>query len=338
MPISAASDAPLTGAITGADIARFEADWIGAAGGAPSDTNRAGIAVSGGADSVALLLLACAAFPGQVRAATVDHGLRPEAAEEARGVGALCARLGVAHMVLRPPPGSFARGNVQDRARAVRYRCLAAWAASAGLRWVGIAHQQDDLAETFLMRARRGAGLTGLAAMQPLRPLEPGAGTSLLVRPLLGWSRGELAACVAAAGIVPVEDPSNVHPRFDRSRMRALLAATPELSPARLARAAGNLRDAEAALSWIADREWQARAECGEGGILLDTAGLPRELVRRLAGRAIAALGSAAPLRGSGLDRLIAAVDAGQVATLSGVVVRPGQRWRFAPAPPHRSR
>lgn len=338
MPISAASDAPLTGAIAGADIARFRADWVALAGEVPGPASMIGLAVSGGGDSLALLLLAAAAFPDAVIAATVDHGLRPESAEEAAEVGALCTRIGVPHEVLRPPPESFARGNVQDRARAARYRCLADWAGAAGARWVAIAHQQDDLAESFLMRARRGAGLSGLAAMLPARRLGPERGAALLVRPLLGWSRAELAACVAAAGIVPVEDPSNSHPRYDRSRMRALLAATPELPAARLARAAGNLRDAETALGWVVDREWRARAELAESAALLDMAGLPRELVRRLAARAIASLGSGAPPRGSGLDRLIAAVDAGEVATLSGVVVRPGQRWHFAPAPPRRSR
>ena len=135
-----------------------------------------------------------------------------------------------------------------------------------------------------------------------------------------------------------MEDPSNRHPRFDRSRMRGLLATTPELPPTRLARAAANLRDAEAALAWVAEREWACRAETDGSQVTLAVADLPRELRRRLVVRALKAVADGPSPRGSGLDRLIAAVDAGRVATLAGVVVRPGTRWHFAPAPPHRSR
>ncbi|NLS29223.1 tRNA(Ile)-lysidine synthase [Sphingomonas sp. S2M10] len=337
MRISAASDASLIDAIAGADVARFTVDWCAVAGRPPRLTEPVGVAVSGGTDSLALLLLARAAFPGAVVAATVDHGLRAESADEAAFVAAVCARIGVRHAVLPARPEMLAGGNLQDRARAMRYRCLADWAAALGTPWVAVAHQQDDVAETFLLRARRGAGLGGLAAMLPARPLHRGEGAPWLVRPLLGWSRRELAALVAAAGIVAVEDPSNRHPRFDRSRIRALLAETPELPAARLARAAATLRDAEAALAWVADREWAVRAENAAGGVSLDLNDLPRDIRRRLVLRALHVVQQSLPPRGSGLDRLIAAVDAGKVATLAGVVVRPGARWRFSPAPPHRS-
>ncbi|UYY76407.1 tRNA lysidine(34) synthetase TilS [Sphingomonas sp. R1] len=337
MRISAASDAPLIGGPAGADVARFLADWLALAGRRPGPEMRLGIAVSGGTDSLALLLLARAAFPDAVAAATVDHGLRPESAQEAAFVGSVCARIGVPHTILPPRPAMLAGGNLQDRARAMRYRCLGDWAVAVGAPWVAVAHQQDDVAETFLLRARRGAGLGGLAAMLPRRPLGKGKTAPLLMRPLLGWTRAELAAQVAAAGIEAVEDPSNLHPRFDRSRMRRLLGETPELPPARLALAAANLRDAEAALAWAAEREWAARVEADSGQVVLDLAELPHELRRRLVARALRTVAEAPPPRGSGLDRLIAAVDAGQVATLAGVVVRPGPRWRFAPAPPHRS-
>ncbi|OAN58184.1 tRNA lysidine(34) synthetase TilS [Sphingomonas sp. TDK1] len=323
-------------AIAGATVARFLADWRAVAGQTPGAGAPVGVAVSGGADSLALLLLARAAFPGGVVAATVDHGLRTESAREAAFVGMLCARIGVPHAVLPLRPEMLVRGNLQDRARAMRYRALADWAATCRAPWVAVAHQQDDLAETFLLRARRGAGLGGLAAMLPSRPLRV-ADSTLLVRPLLGWSRTELAAIVDAAGIDAVEDPSNRHPRFDRSRIRSLLADSPDLPPARLARAAANLRDAETALAWVIDREWRARAETADAQLLLDLDGLPAELRRRLVARALKMVNDVPPPRGSGLDRLIAAVDAGAVATLAGVVVRPGPRWRFAPAPPHRS-
>lgn len=337
MRISAASDASLIDAIAGAAVARFADDWQAVAERPPTQGEPLGIAVSGGSDSLALLLLARAAFPGAVAAATVDHGLRAESAAEAAFVASICARIGVPHAILPPSPEMLAAGNLQDRARALRYCRLADWAAAIDAPWVAVAHQQDDVAETFLLRARRGAGLGGLAAMRARRPLRAGAASPLLVRPLLGWTRAELAALLPRAGIEPVEDPSNRHPRFDRSRIRRLLGESPDLPASRLALAAGNLRDAETALAWVVEREWAVRAQEAPGQVALDLADLPRELRRRLVARALRSVADAPSPRGSGLDRLIAAVDAGQVATLAGVVVRPGPRWRFAPAPPHRS-
>lgn len=323
-----------------AQVARFRRDLEALAGRPPGPDARLGVAVSGGADSLALLLLAAAAYPGCIAAATVDHGLRPESAEEAAAVAAVCTRIGVPHAVLRGDAPGLPPGNLQEQARALRYRLLADWAHEAALGGVAVAHQQDDVAETFLMRARRGAGVRGLAAMAAVRPLAPG-GVPLL-RPLLGWRRAELAAIVAEAGLAAVDDPSNRHPRFDRSRLRALLADSAELPPPRLALAAANLRHAEAALEWAADREWAARGEAGAAGVRIDCAGLPYELRRRLVARAVRAVRTAAgiesPWREAGVDRLVALLDSGRGATLAGVAASiRGDGWRFRPAPPHRS-
>ncbi|AJP73335.1 tRNA lysidine(34) synthetase TilS [Sphingomonas hengshuiensis] len=325
-------------------VARFRRDLEAITGESPRPDKQLGVAVSGGPDSLALLLLAHAGYPGCVVAATVDHGLRAEAAEEAAVVSALCARLGIAHAVLAPTTALAGPGNLQDRARALRYRLLEAWARGGGdaahAPWIAVAHQQDDLAETFLMRARRGAGVGGLAAMARARAL--GEDGPLLVRPLLGWRRDTLAAIVADAGLVAAEDPSNRHPRFDRSRVRALLSATGELPPHRLALAAANLRDAEEALAWVAEREWAARVRVdSEGAVRIDSAGLPYELRRRLAIRAIATLRGgerSGAGGGTGIDRLVAALDSGRSATLAGVAAAPmGAEWRFRMAPPRRS-
>lgn len=345
MPTPSASEVPLIGAPDAAATDRFRRDLLALTGGAaPDRTAPLGVAVSGGSDSLALLLLAHTAFPGAVHAATVDHRLRPESADEAAAVAALCARLGVPHATLAPAPDRHPAGNILRWARTLRYALLARWAAAAAapIRWVAVAHQQDDVAETLVMRMRRGAGVGGLAAMAPTRAL-PG-GEARLLRPLLGWSRAELAALVAAAGITAIEDPSNSAARFDRSRIRALLAdSTAELPAARLAMAAHNLREAEAALAWVASREWAVRhAVEPDGTLSLDIAGLPGELRRRLARRAIETLLAPAPLpataASNGLDRLVATLDTGRGATLAGVAVRPGKRWRFRIAPPRRSR
>lgn len=320
-------------------VARFRTDLEALAGGSPTSAAPLALAVSGGADSLAMLLLAAAAWPDAVRAATVDHGLRPESAEEARAVAAQCATLGVPHSTLSLPAGWQAQGNLQERARDARYSALLDWAAACGSHWVAVAHQRDDLAETFLMRARRGAGVGGLAAMRAVRPL--GAGISL-VRPLLGWARCELARVVREAGLVAAEDPSNRDPRFDRSRMRALIAATPDLLAQRLAHSATNLRDAEEAIAWATDREAAQRLRLDGGDAWLNPGDLPRELCRRLTHRAIdhvrAARGAHAPWRDQGLDRLIAMLRSGGVATIAGVQARAVRgSWHFRPAPPHRS-
>jgi tRNA(Ile)-lysidine synthase len=314
-------------------IARFRTDLEALTGGAPGSEKRLGVAVSGGPDSMALLRLAHAAYPGAVAAATVDHGLRAEAGAEADAVADACATLGVPHRIL---PVRVAPGNLQEEARQARYAALADWAKAAQLPWIAVGHQRDDLAETFLMRARRGSGVGGLAAMRASRLLADGI---TLVRPLLGWARCELAQI---AGDACALDPSNTDPRFDRARMRALIAATPELLAQRLALSARNLRDAEDALEWTAAREYQSRAETKGGTLTLDPAGLPYELVRRLAARAVTATRAAhdlhAPWREQGLDRLIADLRAGTPGTIAGVLARTkGDIWLFAMAPPRRS-
>lgn len=330
-------------------LARFRRDLEAITGEAPSPARKLGLAVSGGPDSVALLLLARAAYPDAIAAATVDHRLRAGSTEEAAWVHDLCARLGVPHDVLAPPENFVIHGNLQEQARGIRYNLLHFWAGSgtaAGLRpwrtqWIATAHQRNDVAEGFLMRARRGAGVGGLAAMPAKRAMILPNGP-LLIRPLLHWPRDALAGIVADAGIEAIQDPSNVHPRFDRSRVRQLLIDSADLPSDRLAMAAHNLRHAEDALAWATDREWGARSEIeASQTVWLDAADLPYEIRRRLTLQAIDYVrfefARKGLWRGAGVDRLIAALDAGKAATLAGVAVRPGQRWRFTLAPPRRS-
>ena len=197
-------------------VSRFAADlarvWPE---GAARGEARLGIAVSGGPDSCALLLLAAAAMPGRIAAATVDHGLRAESADEARFVADLCAAIDVEHAVL---PVTVEQGNVQAQARAARYRALAEWAAELGLAALASAHHADDQAETLLLRLNRASGVAGLAGVRE-RGLVSGS-ELLLVRPLLGWRRLELERIVEAAGLNAVADPSNIDDRFDRARLR----------------------------------------------------------------------------------------------------------------------
>lgn len=301
--------------------ARFRADLEALTGAAPE---RLAVAVSGGPDSLALLLLAHAAYPGRVHAATVDHGLRREGATEAEFVAGLCGRLGVPHATFAA--GMTDSSNVQAAARARRYALLGQWAREIGAGCLLTAHHLDDQAETLVMRLMRGSGLAGLSGIRAVNPP--------VVRPLLGWRRAELAAIVDAAGIRPVADPSNEDERFDRVRVRRRLADTDWLDPASLARSAAALAEAEEALEWAAERLWRERAD----GATLDPIGLPAELKRRLVLRMIAALGGPVP-RGAELGRLLATLEEGGTATLSGIKCAgggAGGSWRFAPAPPRR--
>ncbi|WP_156680984.1 tRNA lysidine(34) synthetase TilS [Sphingomonas profundi] len=316
-----------------------------------ASAERLGLAVSGGPDSLALLLLAAAAFPGRIEAATVDHGLRPAGADEARMVAALCARLDVPHATLSGVWNSDAPEGLQAAARAYRYRQLAGWCVDRGLALLATGHHADDQAETLLMRLARGAGVGGLGAIRAARPLAADDGRALpilLVRPLLRVPRRALGEVVAAAGLVAADDPSNASDRFDRTRARRLLATTDWLDPARLAAAASHLADAEAALAWAADLAFANHATLARGAAdgaewLVDPAHLPAEMLRRVVARVLALVegeaqagACAMPPTGPDLTRLIDRLAGGAPATLGHVLARPGARWRFAMAPPRR--
>jgi tRNA(Ile)-lysidine synthase len=178
------------------------------------------VAVSGGADSMALAVLsaAWATLKGRrVTALTVDHGLRPAAAAEAAQVGAWLATHGVAHQVLRWE-GDKSAGGIQAAARAARYRLLTEWCRDAGADLL-VAHHRDDQSETVLMRLARGSGRAGLAAMTAVGERD---GVRVL-RPLLGVPKARLIATLAERGQAWIEDPSNSNPRFARTQVRAAL-------------------------------------------------------------------------------------------------------------------
>lgn len=289
---------------------------------------RLGIAVSGGPDSLALLLLAAAARPGEIEAATVDHGLRAESADEAAMVADLCGDLKVPHATLRV---TVAGGSsLQARAREVRYAALGDWAEQRGLAAVLSAHHADDQAETLLMRLARGAGLAGLAGVRRLRLLRQDV---KLARPLLDWRKSELLEVARSAGLRPLDDPANRDPRHDRTRVRELLEEQHWLDAGRLASSAGHLADAEEALAHATERLFAERTLRESGGLLLQASDLPREFQRRLLLLAFSELGGADP-RGPDLDRALATLVRSATCTLGGLKLEGGPRWRLSPAPP----
>ena len=290
------------------------------------------VAVSGGPDSLALLLLTHALLGDRCVAATVDHGLRPEAADEAAWVADLCAARGIGHAVLRGelPERTGHTANLSARARALRYDLLQAHADAVGAAHIATAHHADDQVETLIMRLNRGAGVSGLAGVR--------AKSGRVIRPLLGWRRAELGAIVAAAGIVAVEDPSNVSDRFDRARLRKQLAAIDWIDPSRVAASAAALADAEDAIVWMVRQLGTDRVAAEGDSLTLDPSDLPFELVRRLVEHCVRQIDATAEIRGSALVRMVKALESGDTAMLGDVVavaLSPAA-WRFRKAPPRR--
>lgn len=287
-----------------------------------------GIAVSGGPDSVALLLLAQAAFPGRVLAATVDHGLRAESAAEAASVAALCAQLSIAHQTL--PVRLADKANIQAEARAARYAALADWMNASGAVVLLTAHHADDQAETLLLRLNRGSGVAGLAGVRA-RSTVP-ATRLPLVRPLLNWRRSELARIVAGAGIAAADDPSNRDDRFDRARLRKAMSGADWLDVPALAASAAHLAEADAALEWAAAREWQEGVTRVPLGLTYRPQA-PRAIALRVLSRIVAELDGDPP-RGSAIARLFDSLIARQTASIGNLVARPlPEGWTFTKAP-----
>lgn len=297
------------------------------------------LAVSGGPDSMAMLTLAAATCPGQLRVATVDHRLRAAAAAEAAMVADHCATLGIPHATLAPET-PIAGASLQAAAREARYALLAAHAGAVGAEAVATAHHVDDQAETFLMRAARGSGIAGLAGVR-MRATIDGV---TVVRPLLDWRRAELRAIVRRAEVPFVDDPSNSDPAHDRTRFRRLLDANEWLGPPQLARSAAALAEVDGDVRAIVDWLWAERASIVGSSLRVDAAGLPRELARRLVRRAVGQVIESAAIpaprwsESANVESLLDALTAGKRATQAGVVASPhGSEWRFKPAPARRT-
>jgi tRNA(Ile)-lysidine synthase len=277
------------------------------------------LAVSGGPDSTALALLA-AGWRAQLEhgprlvAVTIDHGLRPESADEAKAVKRFAQVLGIEHRIRRWTGQKPATG-IQTAARQARYALLAAVSRKVGARYVLTAHTRDDQAETVLIRLSRGSGLGGLAGMSRLSPL-PGDREITLVRPFLGLPKARLLATLEGAKISFVHDPSNEDPRFTRPRYRKImpLLAAEGLDAHCLARVADRAGRADAALEaavtaalpHVSLTQWS-----NSGPIMLDRSkfsGLPGEVGLRLLGRALAGVGDEGPVELGKLETLFAAV------------------------------
>jgi tRNA(Ile)-lysidine synthase len=283
------------------------------------------LAVSGGPDSTALMVLAqrwCKMLRCRPKlvAVTVDHGLRPEAKREAAAVKALARSLGIQHQTMRwtgPKP----KTGLQEAARDARYRLLADASRAEGGAPVLTAHTRDDQAETVLFRMMRGSGIGGLAGMRrgtllPGQETTDGSGKIELFRPLLDVPKSRLIATLEAAKIRYADDPSNRDPRFARPRLRKLmhLLAAEGLTATRLAKLADRASRAETALDdalrmilrELAPPPWPER-----GAVTIDTGDFYRladELKVRVLRRVVDWAGDEGPVELGKLEKLCASV------------------------------
>ena len=315
------------------------------------------LAVSGGPDSTALMLLAARwrdalTTKPKLVAVTVDHGLRKESKGEAAAVARLARKLNISHRTVRWN-GRKPSTGVQEKARAARYRLLGEAAQRAGAAHILTAHTLDDQAETVLIRMSRGSGLTGLGAMTRIAPLPPdGKSLVVLVRPLLDITKARLIATLDIAKIPYADDPSNRNPRFARSRLRGVMGALAEegLDATRLAQLARRLKRAEGAIEAAVDRAMnELTVELSPPGSLCIEASrfadLPAEIALRLLGRAVARAGDEGPVELGKLEALKCAVDRAQTAregrfrrTLAGAVVTLTDRQLIVERAPPRGR
>jgi tRNA(Ile)-lysidine synthase len=312
----------------------------------PSDI---GLAVSGGGDSMAMLTLAynwAHRWGVRLWVATVDHGLRPESANEAAMVAEECRALTLPHATLRWHWDG--RGNVMDQARRARLGLLNEWACS--LNHILFAHTRDDVAERFLMRLARGAGANGLAAMQARRHVRPERvpgeiigerpeqppvinGGFHIIRPCLDMGRDELRHYLKTLKGRWVDDPTNDDAKYDRVRMRKLLSVLEAegLGAEVLAKASQRQGDAKDALRKRALSVWDEIGgdEYRWGTLTLNREGLAkveRETQLRLVSAALQYVSTSeyGP-RGEAVLALLERILAGGGGTLHGAEIRVGR-------------
>jgi tRNA(Ile)-lysidine synthase len=243
------------------------------------------LAVSGGPDSTALLIMAArwGAKPERPRieVATVDHAMRASSREEAEAVGALARRLGLTHHLIEWR-GEKPRSRIQERARAARYQLLGACAQEIGADFLVTAHHGDDQAETVIFRLLRGSGIGGLRGMESA----VANGRLTLARPLLGLRKAELVAFCQACGETFALDPSNADPRFKRTHLRGLneLLGAEGLGfdeITRLSRRAGQMEEAVVAQARAATQRlgWEKPQPARDAKALFEE---PLEIAQRL--------------------------------------------------------
>jgi tRNA(Ile)-lysidine synthase len=292
-----------------------------------SNDQKLGLAVSGGPDSLALLLLALQAWPGRIAAATVDHGLRPAARTEAEFVASICRERGIPHEILRPVVPI--RGSIQSAARHVRYGLLHDWMKDNHIDWLATAHHADDQLETMIMRILRGSGVDGMSGIREKR--------TNIIRPLLHFQKSELISYVASQGIDAINDPSNRDQGYDRVRVRNALEDLEGFDTRLASQSASAIGAAREAIEWMVERLAREHITSTDFGCSLSQTAFPPEIQRRLLLACLHICDPALSPRGNQIDQTIIALEQGETVTLGDILCRGGDNWQFQPAPKRRN-
>jgi tRNA(Ile)-lysidine synthase len=226
-----------------------------------------GVALSGGADSTALLVAAAARWPGQVVALHVNHGLQAAAADFEAHCQAVCQQLGVPLRVQRVQAHPVKGQSPEDAARLARYRALQQLAQAhegySAVAAIALAQHADDQVETLLLALSRGSGLAGISGMAPYWQRE---GVHYY-RPLLHVAGAELRRWLAHQRMQWIEDPTNTHEQFTRNRIRAqilpVLQATFPAFRTTFARSAAHAAQAQTLLDEVAQSDLQCVCKDG---------------------------------------------------------------------------
>lgn len=298
---------------------------------------RLAVAVSGGADSLALVFLAdewARGRGGSVVALTVDHGLRPEAAGEARRVSGWLLAAGIEHHILTWA-APYGTSGVQEAARRARYDLLTEWCRDQGVLHLMLAHHRDDQAETYLMRKAKGSGPAGLAGMDAVA-LPPGAGARFprILRPLLPVAKSRLEQTLSGSGREWISDPSNDDRAYTRVRLRHDIGAAddPGQMSALLAAEAGAYARNRAAFGQDLAASYARHLTVGPQGYALvrDRDDIPVDLAGSFWGGLLRTIaGRAYPPRRDRVERLVMALARPRFrgSALAGCIIRPWRRY-----------
>ena len=190
----------------------------------PRFPQKIAVAVSGGIDSMALLLLLDEFIKKQkknskITVLHVNHQMRPESREDANFVAEFCRKKKISHHILKIPQAEIPEKNIENNLRQARYDLLSDFCQKNKIGFLFLGHHQKDIAENFLIRLFRGSGIDGLAAIKPRQKLKK----INLIRPLLGFVKEDLQEFLEQKGIPWREDESNKDEKFLRNKIRNFL-------------------------------------------------------------------------------------------------------------------
>lgn len=305
-------------------------------------TPKIGLAVSGGPDSMALLWLMKHHYDGDIFAATIDHGLRKEAAQEALHVAALCQKLEIQHDILTP--AMPITGNIQSNARKARYTLLEQWVQQKGCDYIATAHHADDQLETMIMRLNRASGIAGLAAIRERN--------GKIIRPLLGFRKTDLIQICNVAAIETINDPSNANDDFDRVKIRQWLEKCEAngleliIDPIMAQKSALHLEDANNAIEYSSAILAKERISQKSDTLVLDIADLPMEYQRRLLTQGLQQIDASIKPRGTSLEKSIKSLNNRNISMVGDIKITPKRTdkdsnktlWILSKAPPRHQR